>query len=132
MNAGAIQAGLFVIIVALLVKPVGAYLERVFERRQTFLDAVLLPIERRIYRLVGADCLREMDWKRYSLAFGTFVLVNIVLLYRWKFPHGVLRMMIPVTFTTKGVQISYGTGPKPSSKVGSQNSGVPEVISRRY
>jgi TonB family protein len=33
-------------------------------------------------------------------------------LYRWKFPHGVLSMMIPVTFTTKGVQISHGAGPK--------------------
>jgi TonB family protein len=33
-------------------------------------------------------------------------------LYRWKFPHGVLRMMIPVVFTTKGVQTSYGAGPK--------------------
>ena len=87
MSATAIQAGLFVIVVALLVKPVGAYLERVFERRQTFLDAVLLPIERWIHRLVGVDCLREMDWKRYSLAFGTFGLVNIVLLYfalRWQ------------------------------------------------
>ena len=59
-------------VVALLVKPVGAYLERVFERRQTFLDAILLPIERWIHRLVGVDCRREMDWKRYSLAFGMF------------------------------------------------------------
>ncbi|HEY4273354.1 MAG TPA: TonB family protein [Candidatus Udaeobacter sp.] len=33
-------------------------------------------------------------------------------LYRWKFPHGVLTMMIPVMFTTKGVEISYGPGPK--------------------
>ena len=72
MSANAIQGGLFVIVVALLVKPVGTYLERVFERRQTFLDAVLLPIERLIHRSVGADCLGEMDWKRYSLAFGLF------------------------------------------------------------
>jgi TonB family protein len=33
-------------------------------------------------------------------------------IYRWKFPHGILRMMIPVTFTTKGVEISYGAAPK--------------------
>ena len=37
MNAAdALQAGAFVLVVALLVKPVGAYLERVFERRQHF------------------------------------------------------------------------------------------------
>jgi len=85
-------------VVALLVKPVGAYLERVFDRRQTFLDAILLPIERLIHRSIGADCLHEMDWKRYSLAFGTFGLVNIVLLYfalRWQaaFPWFLPKVM---------------------------------------
>jgi len=87
MNANAIQAGLFVIVIALLVKPVGAYLERVFERRGTFLDPILLPVERLIHWFVGIDCQREMDWRRYSLAFGIFGVVNIVLLYfalRWQ------------------------------------------------
>ena len=87
MNANALQAGLFVFVVVLLVKPVGEYLERVFERGQTLLDPILLPIERLIHRLVGIDCQREMDWKRYSLAFGVFGVFNIVLLYfalRWQ------------------------------------------------
>ena len=48
MSANAIQAGLLVMVVALLVKPVGAYLERVFERRHTFFDPLLLPAERMI------------------------------------------------------------------------------------
>ena len=78
MSANAIQAGLFVMVVALLVKPVGAYLERVFERRQTFLDPLLLPVERLIHRLVGIDPKCEMDWKRYSLAFSVFGIVNVV------------------------------------------------------
>jgi potassium-transporting ATPase potassium-binding subunit len=81
MSANAIQAGLFVFVVALLVKPVGAYLERVFERRHTFLDPLLLPAERLIHRLVGIDAKCEMDWKCYSLAFGAFGIVNIVVLY---------------------------------------------------
>ena len=55
MNANAIQAGLFVIVVALLVKPVGAYLERVFERRRLCLIRLLLPMERLIHRLMGID-----------------------------------------------------------------------------
>jgi len=53
MNANAIQAGLFVIAVALLVKPVGTYLERVFERRRTLLDPLVLPLKRLIHRLMG-------------------------------------------------------------------------------
>ena len=82
MNAAdALQAGAFVLVVALLVKPVGVYLERVFERWPTFFDSLLLPVERLIHRLVGIDPKREMDWKRYSLAFVTFGLVNFVVLY---------------------------------------------------
>ena len=81
MNANAIQAGLFVIVVALLVKPAGAYLERVFERRHTLLDPLLLPLERLIHRLMGVDPKSKMDWQGYSFAFGVFGGVNIILLY---------------------------------------------------
>jgi K+-transporting ATPase ATPase A chain len=87
MSTNAIQAGLFVMVVALLVKPVGTYLEHVFERRHTWLDPMLLPIERLIHRCVGINSQSEMDWKRYSFAFCIFGLVNIVLLYfalRWQ------------------------------------------------
>ena len=66
MNLNAIQAGLFVIIVALRVKPVGVYLERVFERRRTLLDPLLLPLERLIHGPMGIDPKSEMDWKGYS------------------------------------------------------------------
>jgi len=104
MSANAIQVCLFVIVVVLLVKPVGAYLERVFERRQTFLDPLLLPAERLIYRLIGIDPKREMDWKRYSLAFGVFGLVNVAVLYfalrsqawfPWFFPNVLTTPMTP-------------------------------------
>jgi potassium-transporting ATPase potassium-binding subunit len=105
MNAAdALQAGAFVLVVALVVKPVGAYLEHVFERRHTFLDPLLIPTERLIHRLIGIDPKREMDWKRYSLAFGAFGIVNIVVLYfalrgqawfPWFFPNVLTTPMTP-------------------------------------
>ena len=58
-------AGVFILVVTLLVKPVGAYLERVLERQRTFLDPLLLPIEGFLHRLVWSDLRREMDWKHY-------------------------------------------------------------------
>ena len=91
-------------VVALLVKPVGAYLEGVFERRHTFFDPLLLPVERLIHRLVGIYLEREMDWKRYSLAFGVFGLANFVVLYfalrsqawlPWFFPNAMTTPMTP-------------------------------------
>src|SRR5262249_55138584 len=104
MSANAFQSGLFVIVVVLLVKPVGSYLQRVFERQRTLLDPVLLPMERVIHRLFGRDCLREMDWKRYSLAFCVFGAANIILLYfalrlqiyfPWCFPKVLTMPMTP-------------------------------------
>jgi potassium-transporting ATPase potassium-binding subunit len=85
--AEALQIGTFLLVVVVLVKPVGVYLERVFERRQTLFDSLLLPVERLMHRLLGVDPLREMDWKRYSLAFVAFGIVNLVVLYfllRWQ------------------------------------------------
>ena len=100
MNANAIQLGLFVIVVVLLVKPVGAYLERVFERRHTLLDPLLLPLERLIQRLIGIDPTSEMDWKGYSLAFSVFGAVNIILLYFALCWQAFLPWFLPKVMTT--------------------------------
>ena len=119
MNAAdALQAGAFVFVVALLVKPVGAYLERVFERRHTFFDPLLLPVERLIHRLIGIDPKCEMDWKRYSLAFGVFGIVNVVILYfalrsqawfPWFFPKAMTTPMTPDLATNTAVSFATTT-----------------------
>lgn len=94
----------FLLVVTLLVKPIGVYLERVLERQKTFLDPPLLPIERFIHRMVWSDLRIEMDWKRYSLAFGLFSIVNIVALsfllliqpqLPWFFPKIMTTPMTP-------------------------------------
>jgi potassium-transporting ATPase potassium-binding subunit len=86
-NSGMLQAGLLLAFVFFCVKPFGAYLERVFERRRTFLDPLFLPAEGLVHRLVGIDPKFEMDWKRYALAFTLFGVVNIAVVYfllRWQ------------------------------------------------
>ncbi len=65
----------------LLVRPVGRYLERVFAGERTFLDPVMRPLERAIYRWAGVDPREEMDWKRYATAFLLFSLAGTLLLY---------------------------------------------------
>jgi K+-transporting ATPase A subunit len=49
------QYGVFLLIVFLLVKPVGGYLARVFAGEKTFLDPVMRPVERVIYKVIGID-----------------------------------------------------------------------------
>ena len=58
-----LQYGFFLSVVAVLVKPLGGYMARVFEGQPTFLDRVLLPVERVIYRLTRIEPEMEMDWK---------------------------------------------------------------------
>ena len=80
-TANLLQYALFLLIVGLLVRPVGAYLTRVFGGQRTWPDALLAPLERGVYRLAGVDPATEMDWKRYAQSFVAFGLGGTVLLY---------------------------------------------------
>jgi K+-transporting ATPase ATPase A chain len=46
----------------------GRYMFHVFTGQRTFLDPVLVPIERLVLRLTGVDTTQEQDWKQYSLS----------------------------------------------------------------
>ena len=50
---GWLQLGLYLVVLIALVKPLGAYMARVYEGQSTSLGRVLGPIERLIYRLSG-------------------------------------------------------------------------------
>ena len=73
------QYGAFLLIVALLVRPVGGYLARVFGGERTWLDPMMRPLGRAIYRLAGVDATAEMDWKRYAGRFVGFGLGGTLL-----------------------------------------------------
>ena len=74
-----LQYGLFLVIVALLVKPLGGYLARVFAGERTWLDPLLRPLERAVYKLARVDAQQEMSWQRYANSFVLFSLVGTLL-----------------------------------------------------
>jgi len=76
-----LQIGLYVAALALLTKPVGAYMARVYSGERTFADPVFVPVERLVYRLTGIDQRREMRWTTYLLALLAFSLSGFLLLY---------------------------------------------------
>jgi len=78
---GWFQIGLFLLVLLLITKPIGVFLVRVFQREKTFLDPVLRPIERLIYRVCGIDEGQEMRWTQYGVAMLLFSVVSLVLLY---------------------------------------------------
>jgi potassium-transporting ATPase potassium-binding subunit len=82
MNAnGWFQIGFFLLVIFLITKPLGVFLVRVFSGEKTFLDSVLRPIERLIYRLTGIDEKHEMRWTEYAVAMLLFSGVSMAVLY---------------------------------------------------
>ena len=78
---GWLQIGLFFIALLAVTKPLGLFMARVFSGEKTFLDPVLRPIERVLYRCTGIDEKHEMDWKEYAIAMLLFSAVSMIVLY---------------------------------------------------
>jgi K+-transporting ATPase ATPase A chain len=78
---GWLQIGLFLLAIFAVTPPLGRFMTRVFNRERTFLDPVLRPVERVIYRLTGVDETRSMRWTEYAAAMLLFSVVSMVVLY---------------------------------------------------
>ncbi|HSD10557.1 MAG TPA: potassium-transporting ATPase subunit KdpA [Candidatus Binatia bacterium] len=78
---GVLQILVFFGIVLALTKPLGSYMARVFQRERTFLDPVLLPIERLLYRASGVEPEVEQHWTTYTIAMLLFNGVGLLVLY---------------------------------------------------
>ena len=78
---GWFQIGLYLLAIFLVTKPLGIFMARVFGGEKTFLDPVLRPVERLIYRLCGVDEKREMRWTEYGAAMLLFSGVSLIFLY---------------------------------------------------
>ncbi len=71
----------FLAIILLCVKPLGAYIANVMEGRQIWVVRVGGKLERGLYRLCGVQPEAEMGWKRYALAILVFNIVGVIVLY---------------------------------------------------
>ncbi len=81
MSNAIVQVGLFFIIVTLISVPLGLYMARVFSDEGTFLDPILRPVERLIYRVCGIHPATEMTWWEYATAMLLFSVVGMLVLY---------------------------------------------------
>jgi len=78
---GWLQILVFLGLIFAVTKPLGVFMTRVFSRERTFLDPVLRPIERLLYRLTGVDESHEMRWTEYATAMLLFSAVSMLVLY---------------------------------------------------
>jgi hypothetical protein len=115
----------FLVIVVGLASPVGRYLARVCQRRRTFLDPVLRPVESALYRLLGVRPEQEMSAGVYIVCFllfgaGCGMLLLLVLIFQRWLPWGPadaylttpmtkdLAANTAVSFTTTTTWQAYG------------------------
>lgn len=118
---GWFQIGLFFLLILLMARPLGVHMTRVFERKKTFLDPVLAPIEHAIYKLTGVDAEQEMRWTEYASAMLLFSAVSMLVLYliervqawlpwnpqHWPSVPAVLALNTAASFTTNTNWQSY-------------------------
>jgi K+-transporting ATPase ATPase A chain len=87
---GWLQILFFLTLILLVTKPLGLFMAHVFNRERTFLDPVMTPVERLIYRLTRVDASREMRWTEYAVAMLLFSLASMLVLYVLQRLQGVL------------------------------------------
>jgi K+-transporting ATPase ATPase A chain len=87
---GWFQILLFFALVLLVTKPLGIFMTRVFSRERTFMDPVLRPMERLLYRVTGVDEDHEMRWTEYASSMLLFSLVSMIVLYAMERLQGYL------------------------------------------
>jgi K+-transporting ATPase ATPase A chain len=78
---GWLQIFLYFAVILLATKPGGIFMAKIFSGERTFLDPVMRPVERLLYKLTRVDENHEMRWTEYSIAMLLFSAVSMLVLY---------------------------------------------------
>ncbi len=89
---GIFQLVLYVVVLLVLAKPLGAYMARVYEGRHIAPDRVLGWLERLIYRVAAVRLNEEMGWKAYAVAMLWFNLLGLMAVYLLQRAQGALPL----------------------------------------
>jgi potassium-transporting ATPase potassium-binding subunit len=76
-----LQLIFYMVVLIALAKPLGAFMAKVYQGEHTFLDPVMRPIEKLVYRLSGVNPASEMDWKVYAITMMIFNGLGLLLVY---------------------------------------------------
>jgi K+-transporting ATPase ATPase A chain len=71
----------YILALLTLAKPVGSFMAKVYQGEHTFLDRVLGPVERVIYRISGVKPEEDMNWKLYAVAAMIFNFLGLLVVY---------------------------------------------------
>ena len=108
-----LQLIFFLVVLIALVKPLGAYMARVYEGNVA-LERAFGPVERIVYRACGTTRETEMNWKTYALSMIVFNALGLLFVYalqRLQFflplnPQGLVAPSPDLSFNTA---VSFAT-----------------------
>ncbi len=85
-----LQLGFYLIVLVLLAIPLGRYMAMVLQGEKTFMDGVMGPLERLVYRVCGIDSGKDMSWREYAAALMAFNILGIATLFLLQLAQGFL------------------------------------------
>jgi potassium-transporting ATPase potassium-binding subunit len=106
---GWLQFVIYSVVLLLTVKPVGLYLARVLDGKRTWLDPVLRPVERLIYKLAGVNTEQEMHWRQYAYAVLGFSAVSMLVTYAIERLQAALPLWNPQKLAAVGPDLAWNT-----------------------
>src|SRR5436853_2305378 len=106
---GWLQIVFFLGLIFLATKPMGIFMARVFSREKTFMDPVLRPLERLLYRVTGVDEDHEMHWTEYAISMLLFSVVSMIVLYAIQRLQGLLPFNPQKLGAVKPAHLAFNT-----------------------
>ncbi len=132
------QIVVFLVVLLAVTKPLGVFMARVFNRERTFLDPVLRPVERLLYRLTLVDEQHEMRWTEYAVSMLLFSGVSMLLLYLTQRTQQFLPLN-PQKFAGVGPELAFNTAASFTTNTNWQNysgentmSYLPQMVGLAY
>ena len=80
-SVNVVEILVYLAIVVALTPLLGGYMKRVFSGERTFLDPILRPIERGIYRVCGVDASKDQGWVDWAVTMLFVNAASLVILY---------------------------------------------------
>ena len=87
-----LQLIFYIVVLLALAKPLGSFMAKVYQGEHTFLDLLMSPVERFIYRVSGVQPDEEMNWRTYAIAVMVFNVLGLIVVYLLQRFQGVLPL----------------------------------------
>ncbi len=94
-----LQLALFLGVLLLITKPLGIYMDKVFDGSKTLLSPVLGPIERLIYRILRVNPDEDQHWTKYAIHLLVFSAVGLA------FTYAILRLQHVLPLNPAGMGV---------------------------